>query len=244
LKDVNWQLFVVVNERDFFADIDRQWQVLVTIISLVFVLVFVLTVLILRPVIRRMLREKQLFEQSHRDGLTGLYNHAYMQMLLDREIERSQRYGRVFSLFMFDLDHFKNVNDMYGHQAGDEILKQVSEVVIQTMRQSDLVARYGGEEFLVILPETDSEGASVLAERLRRNISELMVSIVAEEISVTVSIGVLTCNDCGDHLDKHQIVEAADKAMYASKNGGRNQVTAVILNKRNEEPILVKQARY
>jgi diguanylate cyclase (GGDEF)-like protein len=230
LKDIDWQLFVVVNKDAFFSDIDRQLMILVSVILLIFIFVFVLTLLTLRPVIRTMLREKQLFEQSHYDGLTGLYNQAYMQVLLDREIERSQRHGRLFSVLMFDLDHFKNINDTYGHQAGDAVLKHVSEVTLQTTRISDFAARYGGEEFLMILPETDHEGALILAERLRSNISGAVVSTNAGEISVTISVGVLTCDGCGDRFDKQQIVEAVDQAMYASKNGGRNRVTATNLS--------------
>jgi diguanylate cyclase (GGDEF)-like protein len=239
LKEVDWRLFVVVNKSDFFSDINRQGLILASVISLVLILVFVLIVLTLRPVIRGMLREKELFEESHRDGLTHLYDHAYMQVLLEQEIERSQRYSRLFSVVMFDLDHFKDVNDTYGHQAGDAVLKSVSEVVMATVRESDLAARYGGDEFLVILPETDSKGALMLAERLRSNVLQTIVFTTLGEISVTISLGVLTCDGCVDRYNKQQIIETVDKAMYTSKNNGRDQVTVVSLSKDNEGQHLV-----
>lgn len=235
LHDVNWQLFVVINRANFFSDIERQSLILVSVIIFVLVLVFVLTVLALRPVIQAMLREKELFELSHHDGLTGLYNHAYMQELLDHEVERSKRYDRVFSVLMFDLDHFKDINDTYGHQTGDLVLKHVSDVTLQTIRDSDSAARYGGEEFFVILPEADSANALILAERLRSNISATVVSSNTGDISVTISVGVLTCDGCEDRYDTRQIIAAADQAMYASKNNGRDLVTAVILSKDDKE---------
>jgi diguanylate cyclase (GGDEF)-like protein len=149
-----------------------------------------------------------------------------MQKLLERELARAQRFERPLSVLMFDIDHFKQVNDSYGHQAGDAVLKRIGEVVLREVRRIDLAARYGGEEFLVILPETGSDGAVVLAERLRLAVAREKVLAAAGDISVTISIGVVTCEDC---YDKHKVVAAADKALYASKDGGRNQVTAVAL---------------
>ncbi|MGD8742231.1 MAG: GGDEF domain-containing protein [Granulosicoccaceae bacterium] len=222
----DWQLFAVVNKERFFAGVNRQLLILFTVVLAVTFFVLVLTVFALRPVIRALLREKQLFELSHRDGLTGLYNHAYMQKLLERELARAQRFERPLSVLMFDIDHFKQVNDSYGHQAGDAVLKRIGEVVLREVRRIDLAVRYGGEEFLVILPETGSDGAVVLAERLRLAVAREKVLAAAGDISVTISIGVVTCEDC---YDKHKVVAAADKALYASKDGGRNQVTAVAL---------------
>jgi diguanylate cyclase (GGDEF)-like protein len=159
-----------------------------------------------------------------------MYNHAHMQELLDIEIDRARRHKHVLSVLMFDLDHFKRVNDEYGHQAGDLLLKRIAEVVAQTIRSIDMAARYGGEEFLLILPETGHEGALRLAERLRSNVSQAKTSIPGGgELSVTISIGVVTCDACFDHYDKQQIVNEVDNALYASKGAGRNRVTAVTL---------------
>lgn len=230
IKDVNWKLYAVVNRNDFFSGINRQLLILFGVALLVTTLVFVFIVIALRPVIRALLREKKLFELSHRDGLTGLYNHAYLQEYVERELERAQRYGHSLSLIMFDLDHFKNVNDKYGHPAGDAVLKNVSEVVTKTVRNIDFAARYGGEEFCLVLPETDDKGAIELAERLRGNIEAKKVQTKAGNIAVTISIGVVTCEACGAKYSKSHLIDAADNALYASKAAGRNQVTSVILS--------------
>ncbi|TDY00574.1 GGDEF domain-containing protein [Thiohalophilus thiocyanatoxydans] len=222
----NWQLYAVVNRDRFFADIDRQLLILIGILLVVLLVVILLSVIALRPIIRTLLREKELFELSHQDGLTGLFNHAYMQTLLDNELERARRFERPLSVLLFDLDHFKQVNDNYGHQAGDKVLRHVGEVILSEIRQIDLAARYGGEEFMVILPETDAEGAQVLAERLRCAISQKTVSTSAGEVHVTISVGVATCNSC---YEKHDVIEVADNALYTSKANGRNQVTRFTL---------------
>lgn len=221
-----WQLYAVVNRDRFFADVDRQLLILLGILLMVLLVVILLSVIALRPIIRTLLREKELFELAHRDGLTGLFNHAYMQTLFDNELERARRFKRSLSVLLFDLDHFKDVNDNYGHQAGDKVLRHVGKVVLREIRQIDLAARYGGEEFMVILPETDAKGARVLAERLCCAISQETVSTTAGEVRVTISVGVATCNSCHE---KHDVLEAADNALYSSKEKGRNQVTTFIL---------------
>jgi diguanylate cyclase (GGDEF)-like protein len=225
-----WKLYAVVNEEKFFSRINRQWLILLSVVCLVSLAVFALTVMALRPVIRTLLLEKKLVEQTHRDSLTGLYNHAYMQQLLDIELERSRRYGHMISILMFDLDHFKRVNDVNGHQAGDIVLKRVAEVVSQTIRIEDIAARYGGEEFLVIFPETGGKSAFHLADRLLNNVSQTKILIPdGTDISVTISIGVVTCDACQPHYNKHQIINKVDKALYASKEAGRNRITVVSL---------------
>ena len=130
-------------------------------------------------------------EMASRDGLTGLYNHRAFQDLLRREIASAQRYGRPLSLVLFDIDHFKKVNDQHGHPAGDSVLREVSQVAAATLRTSDIVARYGGEEFAAILRETDVRGALVLAERIRRDIEAHEVTLASgQRLRVTVSLGV------------------------------------------------------
>ena len=125
----------------------------------------------------RDLKEKndKLREMALKDGLTGLYNHKYFQDFLDGEFARAVRYRRQFSLVMFDLDHFKKINDSYGHRAGDIVLKQISALVQELVRENDIVARYGGEEFAIVLPETDLKGGAILAERIRKAVEELEI---------------------------------------------------------------------
>jgi diguanylate cyclase (GGDEF)-like protein len=226
----DWQLYAVVNKARFFADMDRQRVILLAVVFGVTALVLVLAVLVLRPVIRALLREQRLFELSHRDGLTGLYNHSYLQELLEKELARAQRYRRVLSALMFDIDHFKDVNDRYGHQVGDAVLARIGEVVKARLRKADHAARYGGEEFMVLLPETDSHKAVLLAEQLRAVVGREKVRTSVGELSVNISIGVVTYVPSGTAYDRRRFVEQADRAMYASKQGGRNRVTAVVLD--------------
>lgn len=162
---------------------------------------------------------------AYRDALTGLFNHRYFQDLLDREITRSSRYNRPLSLIMFDLDHFKLVNDRYGHPTGDQVLKRVSELTLKTVRKCDYVARYGGEEFAVILPETGAKGATVLAERIRHTIENMQIDIQGRLLSTTISCGIAVCGNRETGVSKACMIAAADKALYVSKTEGRNRIT-------------------
>jgi len=229
LANTDWRLVVVVNKSRFFAAIEHQQLVLIGVLVAVAVIVLVLTVMALRPVIRTLLLEQRLFDMSHRDSLTGLFNHAYLQELLEREVERAHRYGRPLSALMLDIDHFKAINDRYGHQVGDAVLTRVGELLQSSIRQIDVAARYGGEEFMILLPDTDSANASTLAERLRDTLARAVISMPAGPISVTVSIGVVTCDPQKENCDRYCLVEQADQAMYASKAAGRNRVTTVML---------------
>jgi diguanylate cyclase (GGDEF)-like protein len=224
-----WRLYAVINEERFFADTNRQLLVLLGVIGGVAVLLFVLTVVVLRPIIRTLLMEQQLVEQSHRDGLTGLYNHAYMQELLERELSRARRYKRPLSVLMFDIDLFKQVNDTFGHLAGDDTLRNIARLLQHHARKEDIVARYGGEEFMLILPETDKEGAAIMAERLRAEVAAMRVATESGEFGVTISIGVAGYDASGREISKRDIIQTVDKAMYTSKNEGRNRVTVVAL---------------
>lgn len=224
-----WRLYAVVNQERFFADINRQLLILLGVIFTIAVLLFVMTVLVLRPIIRTLLREQQLFEMSRHDGLTGLYNHGYMLELLDDEISRAMRYERPLSVLMFDLDHFKQVNDTYGHLVGDDVLRNIGQALKRSARQQDISARYGGEEFTIILPETDAAAAAAVAERLRADTASTKVTTEAGEISVTISIGIVSYDPSAGETTKHAILKSADQALYASKKGGRNRVTAVSL---------------
>ncbi len=162
-------------------------------------------------------------ELANRDSLTGLYNHRTFYALLKDEINRSQRFNRPVSLLMLDIDHFKCVNDTYGHPAGDAILTGLSDLLVKQARTTDRVCRYGGEEFTVILPETDATVAMTIAERLRAAVEHQSFDIGGgKNIGITVSIGVAAYPQQVNSLER--LVKAADVALYATKEGGRNQV--------------------
>jgi len=156
------------------------------------------------------------------DGLTGLKNHRAFQERLTEEIERYKRYNHPFSLLFVDIDHFKDFNDAFGHQSGDEVLKQIARIMTGTIRENDLAARYGGEEFAIILPETTLDSATVTAERLRKNVEAHTFRFNDEPWNVTVSVGIACFPD--DGISREEIIEAADKALYFAKRSGRNKV--------------------
>lgn len=161
------------------------------------------------------------------DELTRLYNRRHFHSRLDEEIHRARRYGHPLSLILMDIDHFKKVNDMYGHQVGDDVLIGVASIVKSNMRKVDVIARYGGEEFVAILPETDEKGAYVIAEKLRKLIKGYEFDILDEKkLNVTASFGVSSLNMLiEDIADKsQQIVKMADDALYKAKENGRNTV--------------------
>jgi diguanylate cyclase (GGDEF)-like protein/PAS domain S-box-containing protein len=156
------------------------------------------------------------------DSLTGLYNRRYFYMILENEIERAKRYQISLSLIMLDIDHFKRVNDQLGHLAGDEVLASFAEVCKNQLRQVDVMFRYGGEEFMILLPESNKEDAMNAAERIRSAITETVFETKKGNVSITTSIGVSEYGE--DHPGPNEFVESADKAMYASKDAGRNCV--------------------
>jgi diguanylate cyclase (GGDEF)-like protein len=167
----------------------------------------------------------RLFEQTERlattDGLTGLANHRTFQARLDEHLLAAARYGKRLSLILCDIDHFKSVNDTYGHPVGDLVLKGVARALQREARATDLVARYGGEEFAVVMPETDAPGALVIAERIREKVGATVFHSELGRLRVTMSLGVATCPDDGS--GKAQLVEAADGGLYHAKRHGRNR---------------------
>lgn len=173
----------------------------------------------------------RLKELVYRDGLTGLYNHRYFQEALADELARSRRYKSSLSLILFDIDHFKKVNDTYGHPAGDMVLMNIARAVSSAVRPSDVVARYGGEEFAVILPETNLAGAKVFAARLRRCVEGIATLVDGQLIYVTISSGA-TSYCCGRAPgNTYEMIEVADRGLYTSKQNGRNQVTTIELER-------------
>jgi diguanylate cyclase (GGDEF)-like protein/PAS domain S-box-containing protein len=169
----------------------------------------------------RLLQEK-LREQLLRDPLTGLYNRRYQQEALDRELHLAKRHQQPVSLIMGDLDHFKDVNDRYGHQAGDRVLRFFSDLLGRFARASDINCRFGGEEFLLIMPGMRKADAALRAECLRSAVAATPVEFLGAGITVTASFGVATYPVDGCSADS--LVAAADAALYTAKRGGRNQV--------------------
>jgi diguanylate cyclase (GGDEF)-like protein len=166
-------------------------------------------------------------EMAYRDELTGLYNHRYYQETMEKELERTKRYQRGLSLLFFDIDYFKEINDNYGHLAGDKVLKSIARRIQKIKRSSDVVVRYGGDEFAVIMPETDRKGLQIFAERIRRGIENLKVEIDGDKVNVTISIGAAVLGGGEATVDKEAMLEAADKAIYLAKRAGRNMVHVV-----------------
>ena len=167
--------------------------------------------------------EEALEELAIRDGLTGLYNHKFFYTSLEKEIARDDRYHNTVSLLLIDIDHFKNVNDTYGHRAGDTILRELSQRLMTRARSTDYVCRYGGEEIAVILIETNITQAQAIAEELRILIEKEPFLIEDERyVSITVSIGVSAYSK--DAKDASMMVSNADNALYRAKENGRNQV--------------------
>lgn len=155
------------------------------------------------------------------DELTGLYNRRHFIQLAEKEVDRAVRYRHPQALIMFDLDRFKQVNDTYGHPAGDQVLKIVASLTRRELRDVDLLGRYGGEEFVILLPETGRRGARATAERLRKRIAQTQMDVAKEKISITISLGVsILSPDCSNLTD---LIAASDKALYIAKETGRNK---------------------
>jgi diguanylate cyclase (GGDEF)-like protein len=183
-------------------------------------------------VANRKLREEKVTLQitSITDGLTGVYNRTYTLERFEQEVSAARRYRKKLSVIMFDLDHFKRVNDFFGHQIGDSVLQRVAQIFLYTMRDSDLIGRYGGEEFLIVLPETDCAEAALVAERIRKDVE-------AQEwqeprLHVTISGGVAEYS--GGNAE--QLIRRADSLMYQAKQLGRNRIVSeTTLNRRSSE---------
>jgi two-component system, cell cycle response regulator len=169
--------------------------------------------------------QKELVDLATLDGLTGVFNRREFNKRLQVELNQAERQGYCCALIMFDIDHFKKLNDTYGHQSGDEALKCFAALLKQQVRPGDLVARYGGEEFGVILPHTTIQEAILVAERLRQAVELEPVPIsLTKTLQITSSIGVSAFPE--DAGDPPSLLEAADQALYAAKRGGRNQVVS------------------
>lgn len=166
--------------------------------------------------------ELKLEEQAHLDPLTGVANRRRLAEQGRLEVERAHRFNRPLSLMMLDLDHFKGVNDQYGHPFGDRVLQHLAKLGAENLRQTDLFARVGGEEFVVLLPETTAPAAKVMAERLRAALSRQPLETMGVAVPVTVSVGISTY--CAGNPTLDQMLEAADRALYVAKAEGRDRV--------------------
>ena len=185
--------------------------------------------------VRAMLRIKELqgeLEEKNRelarlsisDGLTGLYNHRHIQEVVHEEFERAKRTREPLSVVMFDLDHFKRVNDTYGHQVGDRVLQEMARILRSTAREIDKLGRYGGEEFIAVLPDTGIDDAVTFAERVRERVERHPFDVGrGQPIHLTVSAGVATYPHPAVYNPK-TLIHRADQALYAAKNAGRNRV--------------------
>ena len=167
--------------------------------------------------------EARLRELATTDAMSGLWNRRHFQALAEGELARARRQGGALSVVLADIDHFKQVNDRYGHEAGDHVIRHVSKTMREQLRAGDLIGRWGGEEFILLLPGCDAAGAAQLCERMRRHVSGSPCDIGGQQIPVTVSFGVMPLP-----LDEpfEQAVRHADGALYRAKNAGRNRVVA------------------
>ncbi len=182
----------------------------------------------LRARVRAALRTKRLQDileqQSFLDGLTGLWNRSYLDRRLESELNVARRYGRPLTLVLADVDHFKRVNDSLGHLFGDIVLQGIAEGLRAYARRSDIVARYGGEEFAILLTDTTLRATLHVSERLRMSAENRHFEARSEVVSVTASFGVACSEDIGGVLTPEELIRAADLALYASKDAGRNCV--------------------
>jgi diguanylate cyclase (GGDEF)-like protein len=167
-------------------------------------------------------RNKKLHELSVTDSLTGLHNHKHLMDKLASEVTRSERYSHPFAVLMIDIDYFKKYNDTYGHQAGDEVLRRMASIFMESIRSSDYAARYGGEEFMILLPETGIDEALQGAKRIRKQLANETFGNDEKKIPITISMGVATYPEHGE--DPETLVSKADAALYQAKKAGRDRV--------------------
>ncbi len=183
---------------------------------------------VLKRVVDEFYRRTQQVEITHqRDALTGLYTRRYLMENMEVEIKRCKRYRRSMAFLMIDLDHFKRLNDEFGHQLGDQVLTTVGQVLRSNTRETDLCARYGGEEIALVLTETPLKQAVILAEKLRTRIAAATIPFQDRTLHVTASFGVTSFLG-GEEDSMEEIIKRADQALYEAKRAGRNLVRKAI----------------
>jgi two-component system cell cycle response regulator len=164
---------------------------------------------------------EEIYRMTIVDGLTQIHNKRYLFEALEKELIRARRYDRQLSLLIFDIDYFKNINDQYGHLAGDHVLRELARIVQERIRRDEVFARYGGEEFVIVLPETPLAGGVALAENLRGRVETHPFAFQGERIPVTISVG---CAMLGEEKAGADLIQRADDKLYEAKRGGRNRV--------------------
>lgn len=167
---------------------------------------------------------EEIYRMTILDGLTQIHNKRYFLEFLDREMARCSRYDRPLSLVMFDVDHFKKLNDGFGHLAGDFVLKRLAELIAKHVRKEELFSRYGGEEFAIIMPETTGKKAGIFCEKIRRMIETTPFIYENKEMKVSISLGLATM---GKHRETLAFIKAADEMLYLAKANGRNRVEGI-----------------
>lgn len=172
--------------------------------------------------IKRAYLYKKIQELTINDDLTKIFSRRYFLERFREELQRSRKQKHELSFLMVDIDHFKEINDNYGHLVGDAILREVAKAIKENIRQIDFMGRYGGEELSIVLPETDKEQAGLVAERIRQTIESKQVSIYDERLGVTISIGISTFPK--DSPDAEDLIDCADQALYLAKQTGRNRI--------------------
>ncbi|MGS2717608.1 GGDEF domain-containing protein [Eionea flava] len=174
--------------------------------------------------LRNALSYRDAIQQALSDPLTGLANRGALEQAISHQWQMAQRYDQHFCVLMLDIDHFKKINDTYGHSVGDKVIKAVANSISSTTRQTDVAYRYGGEEFVVILNKSELSGAMIIAERIRENVSALSIPVETQKgknIGVTISIGGSCSAYCSD---TQELMQQADKVLYCAKHAGRNRV--------------------
>jgi len=166
----------------------------------------------------------RLYESTIRDGLTRVYNRRYLDSRMAEEVAFALRHRTMLSVLILDVDHFKQVNDNFGHQAGDSVLRVLAATVARLVRTEDVVARYGGEEFCIIARGIDGRNAAIFGERLRRTVEAMRAPMGDRSLSVTISVGVATLTANSSYADTAALLHAADAALYRAKGSGRNRV--------------------
>lgn len=187
----------------------------------------------LNDISQRKEMEAELFRQASTDALTGISNRRYFHNQAEQEVRRARRFARDMAVMMIDIDHFKKINDTYGHAAGDAVIQSVVKRSLESLRQSDSIGRIGGEEFAVLLPETSMAAARDVAERLRLHIQEKPIIAGLHAIPSTVSIGIAQLSAHDGDID--HLLNRADAALYAAKNNGRNRVELAMTPEKTEE---------
>ncbi len=168
-------------------------------------------------------QQKRLEEMAMRDSLTGLYNHVLLMELFEKEISKHERDSFCISYAMLDIDFFKKINDSYGHQTGDEILKQLSKLLNESIRKGDILGRYGGEEFGLVLIRTNEDNAYEICEKLRTLVESYKFTTHKGDLNITVSMGICTKGE-ESSLSRPEMIKLADEALYLAKKSGRNRV--------------------